>query len=342
MMRAGSVVGRSMTSPKTLICFGSASSGIDSLQNASKSKNFATVPPPSEKRAEREAPPCLSFDPAASIRLYGRDVVRDGERHVKRTRIVAATARLTHVGRRPELDAVPAQPDNAELADGLVSDLRAKLTQRFMPRRDLTRIRIDQIHTRERELITALGHDVASTSGGLEMARIGIRLGGRMADGRDALDFDPIITIPDLDLKLASQNLDKRHSLSHSLSIFRRHMYPHPKIEREHVPTVLVRPQTNRPRLDRSDGHHIRAVGEHHSGEALQCVVDRLRPCQRRPRIRSAAHEHLEFPRVKRVSHQWLIAARRHERYGVARLRRHRLHEDVAADAVGIEGDDAL
>src|SRR5690606_17148466 len=103
---------------------------VDKLRHSSTSE--------SEKRAEHEAPPCLSFDPAAAIRLYGRDVVRDGERHVKRARIVAATARLTHVCRRPELDAVPAQPDNAELADGLVSDLRAKFTQRFMPRLDLT------------------------------------------------------------------------------------------------------------------------------------------------------------------------------------------------------------
>src|SRR5690606_37781314 len=293
-------------------------------------------------RAEHEAPPCLSFDPAAAIRLYRRDVVRDGERHVKRARIVAATARLTHVGRRPELDAAPAQPDNPELADGLVSDLRAKLTQRFMPRRDLTRIRVDQIHTRERELVAAFGHDMTGTSGGLEMARIGIRLGGRMADGRDALDFKPIITIPDLDLQFASQDLDERHSLSHSLSIFRRHMYPHPKIEREHVPAIFVRTQSNRPRLDSPDSHHIRAVGERLSGEALQCVIDRLRPSERRPSIPTSAPEHLEVPRVKRLSHQWLIAARRHERYGVARLRRHRLHEDVAADAVGVEGDDAF
>src|SRR5690606_25616773 len=72
---------------------------VDKLRHDSTSE--------SKERAEREAPPCLSFDPAAAIRLYGRDVVRDGERHVKRARIVAATARLTHVGRRPELDAVP-------------------------------------------------------------------------------------------------------------------------------------------------------------------------------------------------------------------------------------------
>src|SRR5690606_6299437 len=81
----------------------------------------------SKERAEREAPPCLSFDPAATIRLYGHDIVRHGERHVKRARIVAATTRLTHVGRRPELDAVPAQADNAEFTDRLVSNLRAKL-----------------------------------------------------------------------------------------------------------------------------------------------------------------------------------------------------------------------
>src|SRR5690606_13369345 len=127
----------------------------------------------------------------------------------------------------PELDAVSAQPDNAELADGLVSDLRAKLTQRFMPRRGLTRIRVDQIHTRERELVAPLSYDMTGTSGGLKMARISIRLGGRMADGRDALDFEPIITILDLNFKFASQNLDECHSLSHSLSIFRWHMYPH-------------------------------------------------------------------------------------------------------------------
>src|SRR5690606_23518033 len=223
----------------------------------------------SEKRAEHEAPPCLSFDPTAAIRLYGRDVVRDGERHVKRARFVATTARLTHVGRRPELDAVPAQPDNAELADGLVSDLRAKLTQRFMPRRDLTRIRVDQIHTRERELVAAFGHDMTGTSGGLEMARIGIRLGGRMADGRDALDFKPIITIPDLDLKFASQDLDERHRLSHSFSVLRGRMHARPEVKREHVPAVLVRPQTNRPRLDRPDSHHIGVIWERHSGKAL-------------------------------------------------------------------------
>src|SRR5690606_37129739 len=115
-------------------------------------------------------PLCPSTLDAAAIRLYRRDIVRNGERHVKRARIVAATARLTHVGRRPELDAVPAQPDNAELADRLVSDLRAKLTQRSMPRRDLTRIRVDQIHTGERELVAAFGHDMTGTSGGLKMA----------------------------------------------------------------------------------------------------------------------------------------------------------------------------
>src|SRR5690606_40039081 len=90
----------------------------------------------SKERAEREAPPCLSFDPAATIRLYGHDIVRNGERHVKRARIVAATTRLTHVGRRPELDAVPAQADNAEFTDRLVSDLRAKLTQSLVSRRN--------------------------------------------------------------------------------------------------------------------------------------------------------------------------------------------------------------
>src|SRR5690606_21676224 len=224
MMRAGSVVGRSITSPKTLICLGSASSGLVSSQNASKSINFATVPPPKAEEGRSVKPrPCLSFDPAAAIRLHGHDVVRDGERHVKRARIVAATARLAHVGRRPELDAVPAQPDDAELTDRLVSDLRAKLTQSLVSRRDFARIGIDEIHAGERELIAPLSHDMTGTSGGLEVARIGIRLGGRMTDGRDALDFKPIITIFDLDLKLASQDLDKRHSLSHSFSIFSWH-----------------------------------------------------------------------------------------------------------------------
>src|SRR5690606_29166858 len=210
-------------------------------------------------KGERHAPAlCPStLDAAAAIRLYGRDVVRNGERHVKRARVVAATARLTHVGRRPELDAVPAQADNAELADGLVSDLRAKLTQSLVSRRDFARIGIDEIHTGERELIAPLSHNMTGASGGLEVARVGIRLGGRMADGRDALDFKPIITIFDLGLRLASQDLDERHLLSHSLSVFRWHMYPHPKIECEHVPAVLIRPQPNRPRLDRSDGNHI-------------------------------------------------------------------------------------
>src|SRR5690606_17460781 len=146
-------------------------------------------------------------DPAAAIRLYGRDVVCDGERHVKRARVVAATARLTHVGRRPELDAVPTRSGDAKLTDGLVADLGTQITQRFMPWRDLTRIRIEQIHTRERELITALCHDVASTPCRAEVPGIGIRLGRRVADGRDALDFKPIITIPNLDLKFASQDL---------------------------------------------------------------------------------------------------------------------------------------
>src|SRR5690606_27192625 len=112
-------------------------------------------------------------------------------------------------------------------------------------------------------------------------------------------------------------------------SVSRWHMYPHPKIECEHVPAVLIRPQTNRPRLDRPDGNHIRTVEERYSGKALQCVIDRLRPRQRWPRVCSAAHKHLEFARVKRVTHQRFVAACRHERYGVAGLWRHRLQENI-------------
>src|SRR5690606_27319649 len=153
--------------------------------------------------------------------------------------------------------AVSTRPSDAKLTDGLVANLGPQITQRFMPWRDLTRIRIEQIHTRERELITALGHDVTSTPRRAEVPGIGIRLGRRVADGRDALDFKPIITIPDLDLKFASQDLDERHRLSHSFSVLRGRVHARPEVKREHVPAVLVRPQTNRPRLDRSDGHHV-------------------------------------------------------------------------------------
>src|SRR5690606_37314234 len=141
-------------------------SRLAGMSSCTSAENFMFISPPRTIRASAMRPPlCPStLDAAAAIRLYRRDVVRNGERHVKRARVVAATARLTHVGRRPELDAVPAQADNAELADGLVSDLRAKLTQRSMPRRDLTRIRVDQIHTRERELVAAFGHDMTGTS----------------------------------------------------------------------------------------------------------------------------------------------------------------------------------
>src|SRR5690606_161318 len=145
----------------------------------------------------------------------------------------------------------PTRSGDAKLTDGLVADLRAKLTQSLVSRRDFARIGIDEIHAGERELIAPLCHNMTGTSGGLEMARVCIRLGGRMTDGRDALDFKPIITIPDLDLKFASQELDERHRLSHSFSVLRGRVDARPKVEREHVSAVLVRPQTNRPRLDR-------------------------------------------------------------------------------------------
>src|SRR5690606_9195956 len=100
----------------------------------------------------------------------------------------------------------------------------------------------------------------------------------------------------------ASQDLNERHLLSHSFSVLRGRMHARPEVEREHMPAVLIRPQTNRPRLDRPDGNHIRTVEERYSGKALQCVIDRLRPRQRWPRVCSAAHKHLEFARVKRVT----------------------------------------
>src|SRR5690606_34565209 len=112
-------------------------SRLAGMSSCTSAENFMFRSPPRTIRASAMRPPlCPSTLDAAAIRLYGRDVVRNGERHVKRARVVAATARLTHVGRRPELDAVPAQADNAELADGLVSDLRAKLTQSLVSRRD--------------------------------------------------------------------------------------------------------------------------------------------------------------------------------------------------------------
>src|SRR5690606_2330302 len=172
-------------------------SRLAGMSSCTSAENFMFRSPPRTIRASAMRPPlCPStLDAAVAIRLYRRDVVRNGERYVKRARVVSATTRLTHVGRRPELDAVPAQADNAELADGLVADLRTKLTQSLVSRRDFARIGIDEIHTGERELIAPLSHNMTGASGGLEMARVGIRLGGRMADGRDALDFKPIITI---------------------------------------------------------------------------------------------------------------------------------------------------
>src|SRR5690606_39401629 len=105
--------------------------------------------------------------------------------------------------------AVSTRPSDAKLANGLVADLRTQLTQSLMPRRNITRVWIHHVNAGERELVAALCHDMASTPRRAEVPGIGIRLGRRVADGRDALDFEPFSAVVNLDLKFASQDLDE-------------------------------------------------------------------------------------------------------------------------------------
>src|SRR5690606_29299256 len=169
MMRAGSVVGRSITSPKTFICLGSASSGLVSSQNASKSTNFATVPPPKVRKGR-------STKPRPHLR-FGNDidnVTADGQRRVVSRHIVTASRRDSDRRRRFEFDAVPELVHDAEFAQALVANFLCQRPQSHIAGRFLSRFRIDKRFDCHRELIAALGYDVPRTSSSPKMTRISV------------------------------------------------------------------------------------------------------------------------------------------------------------------------
>src|SRR5690606_19437264 len=90
-----------------------------------------------------------------------RDVAGHRQRHAEGRRLVPTAGRLPDVGRSVEFDPAAGAGD-AEPANGLIADLRGKLAQCLMSRWNFSRVGIDEIDALERELITALCHDVTS------------------------------------------------------------------------------------------------------------------------------------------------------------------------------------